>query len=101
MRKRTKFDEEGDEDKQHSQNERERQFAKTRLLLLVQATILDCHSRRQLHVLDELLLNLTNCRAEIAAFKTSGDGNHLAQVLTFNLRLPFVDVNVGDLIESK
>src|ERR1043165_180745 len=101
MSVRTKLDEQSDEDEQHRKHECHHQLAKAGLLFLVQSAVFDRHSRRKFHVLHQLILNLANRRTEIASFETSGYTDHLAQVLAFDFRLAFVDVDIGDLIESK
>src|SRR6185436_11963774 len=98
---RTKLNEQSNEDKQHGQNKRHRELAKARLLFLIKSSVFDRHSRRKLHVLHQLLLNLTYRRAEIAAFETSRYPDHLAKILTFDFRLTFLDFDIGHLIEAE
>src|SRR5262245_21019121 len=98
---RTKLDEQSNKDKQHGKHERRCQLAKAGLLFLKQASVFDCHSRRELHVLNQLILNLMDRRTEITSFETSCYRNHLAQVLAFDFCLAFININICHLIESE
>src|SRR6185503_10482156 len=98
---RTEFNEQSYEDQQHRQNKSHRQFAKTRLLFLIQASVFDRHSRREFHVANQLILNLANCCSQVTSFKASGYCNHLAQILAFDFCLALVNFDVGNLIESE
>src|SRR6185503_1026692 len=97
----TKLNQQSNEDQQHGQNERGGELAKARLLFLIQPSVFNRHSRRKLHVLYQLLLNLTYRRAEVASFETSCYSDHLAQILAFDFRLAFIDFDIGHLIEAK
>src|SRR5262245_58398179 len=99
MRIRAKLDQQRDENQDDCDNKRHRQFAKARLLLLKKSAILDSHSRRQLHVLLQLRLDLANSRSEIISFKSTSHADHLPQVLALNLSLSFVDLHSGDLVQ--
>src|SRR5215510_3791187 len=101
MSVRTKFNQQSDEDEQYSEDQSHHQFAKTPLLFLVQAAKLDRHSGRQLHILGQLVLNLPDRCAEVLSFQASGNRDHLAQVLTGDLSLALLVLNVGHLIKTE